>query len=80
MPEDVEYSGVREIYVDRIVLEYAVVMWRDHGDVYKLIPVWNFYGGERVQTPDFGTVEQYGVRTDIAHVSIDATTGKVLPN
>jgi len=69
-----------EVYVDRIVLEYAVVMWRDHGDVMKLIPVWNFYGGERVQTPDFGTVEQYGFRTDIVHVSIDATTGKVLPN
>lgn len=80
LPEDVEFSGDREIYVDRIVLEYAVVMWRDHGDVYKLIPVWNFYGGERVETPDFGTVEKYGVRTDIVHVSIDAATGKVLPN
>lgn len=69
-----------EVYVDRIVLEYAVVMWRDHGDVYQLIPVWNFYGGERVQTPDFGTVEQYGYRTDIVHVSLDAITGRVLPN
>ncbi len=69
-----------EVYVDRIVLEYAVVMWRDHGDVMKLIPVWNFYGGERVQTPEFGTVEQYGFRTDIVHVSVDASTGKILPN
>ena len=79
-PEGVEQTVEREIYVDRIVLEYAVVMWRDHGDVYRLIPVWNFYGGERFFDPMLGTVEQYGIRTDIVHVSINAMTGKVLPN
>ena len=79
-PEDTVIQGSREIYVDRIVLEYAVVMWRDHGDVYKLIPVWNFYGGERAFDPELGTIEQYGFRTDVAHISIDAVTGKVLPN
>lgn len=74
--EDAQYQV--EVHVDRVVLEYSLILKPEEAGAFLVVPAWNFYGGVLCKYEDGTSEEFYGMRKDICHISINAIDGSVI--
>jgi len=76
-----EFDKSTKIYVDKIVLTYAIEPIKDAQAEYMLIPVWAFYGGEDYgegQTMLNGSVREGKIASSSSLLTVSAIDGSAI--
>lgn len=76
--EEYDMNCFQTIHVDRVEFEYVCINQKGKVDCYQFIPAWNFYGGIQLKDDGANIREQYGARTDICILSLNAVDGRVI--
>jgi hypothetical protein len=71
----------QSLYVDKIILTYAVEVMKDHPGEYMLVPAWAFYGGhdygDGYEFPN-GTIGKGRTSSGSCFLTINAVDGSVI--